>query len=90
MDRLAIAEDGMTGFALITKAGQFMFDSIRQSCPNAKSLLVFCCVGNNAGDGYIIARLAIHAKAADRAVSEKGERGLFATDLYPYLRELVN
>ena len=64
LDRLAIAEDGMTGFALMTKAGQFMFDSIRQSCPDAKSMLIFCGVGNNAGDGYIIARLAIAANIA--------------------------
>ena len=36
-----------------------MFDSIRQSCPDAKSMMVFCGVGNNAGDGYIIAELAL-------------------------------
>ena len=34
--------------------------------------------------------VSLHAKAADMAVEKKGERGLFATDLYPYLRELVN
>jgi len=32
----------------------------------------------------------IHAKAADIAASEEGERGLLATDLIPHLRPLVN
>jgi NAD(P)H-hydrate epimerase len=34
--------------------------------------------------------VTLHAKAADIAVAEKGERGLLATDLYPYLRTLIN
>ncbi|HFC93379.1 MAG TPA: NAD(P)H-hydrate dehydratase [Leucothrix mucor] len=60
LDRLAMAS-GSSGLSLMIRAGQFMFDSIRQSRPNAKSLLIFCGVGNNAGDGYIIARLALEA-----------------------------
>lgn len=32
----------------------------------------------------------IHSMAADRAAKEGGERGLLATDLLPYLRNLVN
>jgi len=32
----------------------------------------------------------VHSEAADEAVNEKGERGLLATDLYPYLHKLVN
>lgn len=32
----------------------------------------------------------LHAYAADRAVHEKGERGLLASDLMPYLRQLIN
>jgi len=31
-----------------------------------------------------------HALAADRAVSEEGERGLLATDLLPWIRRLLN
>jgi len=58
----------MTGFALMAKAGQFMFDSIRQSQSDAKSMLVFCGVGNNAGDGYIIARLALEASMTVRVI----------------------
>ncbi|MBV1921775.1 MAG: NAD(P)H-hydrate dehydratase, partial [Pseudomonadales bacterium] len=32
----------------------------------------------------------LHGKAADCAVKESGERGLQATDLFPYIRRLVN
>jgi len=32
----------------------------------------------------------IHAKAADLAVQKGGERGLLASDLFPYIRHLVN
>lgn len=32
----------------------------------------------------------IHAKAADLATQENGERGLLASDLFPYIRRLVN
>ncbi|WP_419419311.1 NAD(P)H-hydrate dehydratase [Legionella sp. D16C41] len=32
----------------------------------------------------------LHASAADKAVQDKGERGLIASDLMPYLRTLVN
>ncbi len=67
LDRRAI-ESGISGFSLMTLAGQFMFDSIRQSSPDAKSMLVFCGIGNNAGDGYIIASLALAAGLAVRVV----------------------
>jgi hydroxyethylthiazole kinase-like uncharacterized protein yjeF len=38
------------------------------------------------------ARLAmcVHSKAADQAAAEHGERGLLASDLFPYLRRLLN
>lgn len=32
----------------------------------------------------------LHAEAGDRAAAEGGERGLLATDLFPWLRRLVN
>ena len=32
----------------------------------------------------------LHSAAADLAASESGTRGLLATDLMPYIRQLVN
>ena len=34
--------------------------------------------------------VALHGEAADRAAKEYGERGLLASDLYQYIRKLVN
>jgi len=32
----------------------------------------------------------LHGRAADLAAAKNGERGLLATDLLPFLRQLVN
>jgi len=45
-------------YQLMLRAGQAVFDSINQYYPNAARLLIVCGAGNNAGDGYVIARLA--------------------------------
>ena len=42
-------------------------------------------LSQSAGVGVLV-----HARSADMAVQEAGERGLLATDLLPYLRVLVN
>ncbi len=59
LDRLAIEEQGIPGYELMTRAGQACFDAARQRFPTAKRWLVLCGGGNNAGDGYVIARLAL-------------------------------
>ncbi|SIO26068.1 bifunctional ADP-dependent NAD(P)H-hydrate dehydratase/NAD(P)H-hydrate epimerase [Salinivibrio sp. ES.052] len=45
-------------YQLMLRAGQAVFDSINQYYPNVARLLIVCGAGNNAGDGYVIARLA--------------------------------
>jgi Uncharacterized conserved protein len=45
-------------YQLMLRAGQSVFDCINQHYPNAARLLIVCGAGNNAGDGYVIARLA--------------------------------
>jgi NAD(P)H-hydrate epimerase len=40
------------------RAGRAAFDVIRERFPACGSLLVLCGAGNNAGDGYVVARLA--------------------------------
>ncbi|MCX7096728.1 MAG: NAD(P)H-hydrate dehydratase [Methylococcales bacterium] len=61
LDRIAIQERGIPGFDLMDRAGYEVFYHIKEQWPNAQSLAVFCGGGNNAGDGYIIARLALDA-----------------------------
>ncbi|HEY5733276.1 MAG TPA: NAD(P)H-hydrate dehydratase [Gammaproteobacteria bacterium] len=57
LDRLAI-EQGTDGYALMNRAGRSVLDNITRRWPDAKQLAIFCGAGNNAGDGYVVARLA--------------------------------
>jgi ADP-dependent NAD(P)H-hydrate dehydratase / NAD(P)H-hydrate epimerase len=61
LDRIAIQERGIPGFELMSRAGNEVFQCIRIKWPNTQSVAVFCGAGNNAGDGYIIAGLALEA-----------------------------
>jgi NAD(P)H-hydrate epimerase len=58
LDRIAIEEHGISGIRLMTRAGQAAFDLLLRRWPDPAHLHVFCGVGNNGGDGYIVAALA--------------------------------
>lgn len=53
INRLAISAD-----ELMERAGQAAFRCLKNNFPSARTLTVFCGGGNNAGDGYVLARLA--------------------------------
>ncbi|MBM5811429.1 MAG: NAD(P)H-hydrate epimerase, partial [Gammaproteobacteria bacterium] len=57
MDRQAIA-GGIPGYALMQRAAQAAFALLRREWPQARRITVCCGAGNNAGDGYVVARLA--------------------------------
>lgn len=61
IDRIAIEEHGIAGYKLMSRAGRASLDLLRHRWPNAKSVLIVCGAGNNAGDGYVLARLAKEA-----------------------------
>jgi NAD(P)H-hydrate epimerase len=61
MDRIAIEQRGIPGMTLMQRAGQFAFDEIRRRYPLAQRWLVVCGGGNNGGDGFVIATLALAA-----------------------------
>ncbi len=46
---------------LMQRAGQAVFTEVQQRWPQQRRLAVFCGAGNNAGDGYVAARLALQA-----------------------------
>lgn len=58
LDRITIEEYGIPGFDLMSRAGEAAFELLRDRWPLARRLCVFCGVGNNGGDGYVIAALA--------------------------------
>jgi len=57
IDRAAI-ESGIPGYTLMTRAGMAAFQAARARYPQATRWQVVCGAGNNAGDGYVVARLA--------------------------------
>ncbi len=61
LDRMTIQDFGVPGYDLMTRAGEYAFQQISKHYPHALSVCVFCGSGNNAGDGYIVARLALQA-----------------------------
>ena len=58
LDQKAIYDHGIPGYTLMRRAGKAVLDALCQNYPQAKKILVLCGAGNNAGDGYVIARLA--------------------------------
>ncbi len=61
LDRIAIQEYGIPGATLMERAGAAAFALIRERWPDAEALTVLCGIGNNGGDGYVVARLAREA-----------------------------
>ena len=58
IDRAAIEDAGIPGYELMTRAASAALRAIRERYPAAQRLQVVCGAGNNAGDGYALARLA--------------------------------
>jgi NAD(P)H-hydrate epimerase len=61
LDRIAITNYGITGIDLMQKAAQAVWEQIDWRWPKVRQITVFCGTGNNAGDGYLIATLALKA-----------------------------
>jgi NAD(P)H-hydrate epimerase len=58
VDRTAIENEGIPGYTLMTRAGAAAVRAARERFPGAMRWQVVCGAGNNAGDGYVVARLA--------------------------------
>ncbi len=61
LDRTAIDGHGIPGISLMRRAGRAAFETLRQRWPDCRAITVACGSGNNAGDGYIVAGLAVEA-----------------------------
>ncbi|WP_419832831.1 NAD(P)H-hydrate dehydratase [Endozoicomonas atrinae] len=58
LDHVAIHQEGIPGFELMTRAARTVLSTIGRYWPEADTLLVLCGAGNNGGDGYLVAKLA--------------------------------
>ena len=54
----ALNELGLTEDELMLRAGSAAFNTLITLYPDVRSIAVFCGGGNNAGDGYVLAKLA--------------------------------
>jgi len=61
LDRIAIEEQGIPGYTLMSRAGDACWQYLQTRWPTARSLQVLCGSGNNGGDGFVVARLALAA-----------------------------
>jgi hydroxyethylthiazole kinase-like uncharacterized protein yjeF len=61
LDRLSIEEAGIPGYTLMTRAGEACWQVLRSNWPAARRVSVLCGTGNNGGDGFVVARLALMA-----------------------------
>lgn len=69
MDRFAIEQTGITGYELMRRAGQAAFELAREVWPEVRRMTIFCGAGNNAGDGYVVAKLAQEANLQAEVVA---------------------
>ena len=58
LDRLCINEYGILGTHLMERAGRAVFSKLVETWGDTDEVVVLCGIGNNGGDGYVIARLA--------------------------------
>jgi hydroxyethylthiazole kinase-like uncharacterized protein yjeF len=68
LDRIAIEEFNIPGFTLMQRAAEAAFHEIQQAWSNANHIIVLVGTGNNSGDGYVIASLALAARVKTKVI----------------------
>lgn len=88
MDADAIERLGIPGYTLMGRAGEAALDCLTRHWPQARRILVLCGAGNNAGDGYVVARLAA-AAGLDVTVAALTDPGRLRGDAARAWRDFV-
>ncbi|MGO5000489.1 NAD(P)H-hydrate dehydratase [Oceanisphaera sp. W20_SRM_FM3] len=68
LERQAAMAAGISLFELMARAGAAVFEQAQLTWPNTSCWWIFTGGGNNAGDGYIVARLALSAGISVRVI----------------------
>lgn len=79
LDREAIEGCGIPGYSLMSRAGEAAFRLLSQRWEDLSRITVVCGVGNNGGDGFVVARLAREAGLEVR-VLQVGDTGKIRGD----------
>ncbi len=79
LDRCTIEQYGIPGAQLMERAGVAAYRLLRERWPNAGDITVLCGVGNNGGDGFVLARLA-HEDGLKVRVLQLGDAGHIGGD----------
>ena len=61
LEQIAVNQFDVPAYELMKRAGNAVFAVLKIKCPQQKRILILCGAGNNAGDGYVVARLAKQA-----------------------------
>jgi len=72
LEQLAIREADVSEQSLMESAGEGAFVALRDQWPEAEMIKIFAGKGNNAGDGYVLARFA-HTQGMQVKVRHLGE-----------------
>jgi len=89
LDRYAIEKKGIPGILLMKRAAFFALDTLRETWPNAQKIHIVCGIGNNGGDGFILAQLAYIA-GYEVSLSQLGATYKIKGDALTALHELVD
>ncbi len=68
LDRTAIEDFEIPGLTLMESAGTASYHLLRKKWPDAQDITIVCGTGNNGGDGFVVARLALQDGIAVRVL----------------------
>ncbi|MBI3560186.1 MAG: NAD(P)H-hydrate dehydratase [Gammaproteobacteria bacterium] len=89
LDHYAIHTGGVSGTVLMERAGSAAFNELRRRWIKATRIIVVCGIGNNGGDGFVLARLAKEADLDVRVV-QVGDINRLHGDSLAALQRLQN
>ncbi|MBK1732580.1 NAD(P)H-hydrate dehydratase [Thiococcus pfennigii] len=76
LERTAIDAGRLADGELMERAGRAAYRRLRAHWPQARAITLLCGGGNNAGDGYVVARLALADGLAVRVIALADPDGL--------------